>query len=180
MCPCQGDGHHLPALPLSLWSLSPVLQLQLDFTKAKADKLYFWKSMHWAAPRELWCVLSPVKLPENPLVVPFVSLGLPTLSADYCFFATKRPWWQNKFSHAKLWELTGGEQSFNFPLILQSWFSAVCFRLCSFNLYCFSAGKLAGCKISVRRIFGLLKNAWRTLLSLLAPMAVKREHSLIW
>lgn len=70
----------------------------------------------WA---ELWvlsCVLSPVKLPENPSVVS-LSLGLPTVSTDYCFFVTKRPWWQNKFSHAKLWELTGREQSFNWPLI---------------------------------------------------------------
>lgn len=122
MCPCRGNGYQPPAMPVSLMSSSPVLQLQ------HWSKLFCEKSMGWVGLRVLG-VLSPVKLPENPSVVPFVTLGLPTLSTDYGVFVTNRPWWQNKFSHAKLWELTGREQSFNwlsFPslslliLLLQS------------------------------------------------------------
>lgn len=44
----------------------------------------------------------------------------------------------------------------------------------------FPISKLVGLRIPLKRIFGWLKNAWRSLSSLTALMAVKRENHLIW
>lgn len=92
--------------------------------------------------------MSPVKLPKNPSVVS-LRLDCEQSVQITAFFATKKD-----FDDNLVMPIYQSFQAVSKALVGCSDSFTVCFRLDSFHLYCFSAGKLAGSEISVRGIFG--------------------------